>query len=166
MAEAPVLARQASAGTMQAPANPSMPPGRVRHLYKTMDKDCNGGLSLDELKKGFAKDLGSELAPHVLACIEALFEAHAEDPGDGTKVITTKQFSRFYCEVLFAHFDKDQSGTLELDEFQAALGFLVKPDADGTKCLPVVPYPPEFTKESGEVNLPKGWFWQFFKAMP
>ena len=47
-------------------------------------------------------------------------------------------FSRFYAEVLFKHFDVDNSGTLQLAEVEEALKHLVKPNADGTKTMPPV----------------------------
>ena len=54
--------------TPQTAANHGMPPGRVRHMFKTLDTDGNGTLSLEELKKGFAKDFKVDaLAPHVRA---------------------------------------------------------------------------------------------------
>ena len=60
------LTRQASIGELKKEANHSMPPGRVRALFKKLDKDGSGGLSLEELKTGFAKEFKAEaLAPHV-----------------------------------------------------------------------------------------------------
>lgn len=56
--------------TPQSTANHGMPPGRVRHMFKTLDTDGNGTLSLEELKKGFAKDFKVDaLAPHVRAAV-------------------------------------------------------------------------------------------------
>lgn len=56
--------------TPQTAANHGMPPGRVRHMFKTLDTDGNGTLSLEELKKGFAKDFKVDaLAPHVRAAV-------------------------------------------------------------------------------------------------
>ena len=52
--------------TPQTAANHGMPPGRVRHMFKTLDTDGNGTLSSEELKTGFAKEFKVDaLAPHV-----------------------------------------------------------------------------------------------------
>ena len=52
--------------TPQTAANHGMPPGRVRHMFKTLDTDGNGTLSSEELKAGFAKEFKVDaLAPHV-----------------------------------------------------------------------------------------------------
>ena len=60
----------AAEATPQTAANHGMPPGRVRHMFKTLDTDGNGTLSLEELKKGFAKDFKVDaLAPHVRAAV-------------------------------------------------------------------------------------------------
>ena len=90
--------------------------------------------------------------------MEEKYNLHAEEK-DGKKVLTAKVFGRYFCEVMFRHFDKDNSGTLELAEVQEALKFLVKPDADGNKVAPIIAFPPELTTESGEVHLPISWFW-------
>ena len=141
------------------PANTGMPPGRVRFAFKKLDADNSGGVDLDELKTGLAKEFGvDELAPHVIAAMEEKYNLHAEEK-DGKKVLTAKVFGRYFCEVMFRHFDKDNSGTLELAEVQEALKFLVKPDADGNKVAPIIAFPPELTTESGEVHLPISWFW-------
>lgn len=146
------------------PANTGMPPGRVRFAFKKLDADNSGGVDLDELKTGLAKEFGvDELAPHVIAAMEEKYNLHAEEK-DGKKVLTAKVFGRYFCEVMFRHFDKDNSGTLELAEVQEALKFLVKPDADGNKVAPIIAFPPELTTESGEVHLPISWFWPCVRA--
>ena len=62
------MAEVVAEATPQTAANHGMPPGRVRHMFKTLDTDGNGTLSLEELKKGFAKDFKVDaLAPHVRA---------------------------------------------------------------------------------------------------
>ena len=54
--------------TPQTAANHGMPPGRVRHVFKTLDTDGDGTLSIEELKTGFAKEFKVDaLAPHVRA---------------------------------------------------------------------------------------------------
>ena len=151
----------AEPGTLLKPADRTRPPGRVRHAFKQMDLNRSGGLTLEELKAGMAKELGvEELAPHVFQAMEYQFLAHADDREDGVKVLTAKVFSRYYCEVLFRHFDKNNNGVLELAEVHEALKFLVKPDADGNQLVPVVAFPPEFCDEDGEVKLPITWFWE------
>lgn len=55
--------------------------------------------------------------PHVKEAIETLFAAHASGEGN-QKGIKTGVFNRFYGEILFKHFDADNSGTLQADEAQ------------------------------------------------
>ena len=164
--EATAAMAAVSVAEAKSPANHSLPPGRVRHTFHKLDTDKNGSLSMDELKTGFAKEFKVDaLAPHVLAKIDEMFEKHATENSEGKKELPQKVFSRFYCEVLFRHFDKDNSNTLELEEVQNALKHMVKPNADGVQVMPIVAYPPEFTTESGEVHLPLTWFWATFSAM-
>ena len=108
---------------------------------------------------------GASLAPHVIAKLEEEFAKRATQEAGGGKALMPTVFSRFYCEMLFRHFDKDNNGTLELAEVSEALKYLVKPNADGVKVAPVVAYPPEFTTASGEVHLPIQWFWAHFSSM-
>ena len=164
--EATAAMAAVSVAEAKSPANHSLPPGRVRHTFHKLDTDKNGSLSMDELKTGFAKEFKVDaLAPHVLAKIDEMFEKHATENSEGKKELPQKVFSRFYCEVLFRHFDKDNSNTLELEEVQNALKHMVKRNADGVQVMPIVAYPPEFTTESGEVHLPLTWFWATFSAM-
>jgi len=149
-----------------------MPPGRVRAAWKKLDTDRDGFLTLDECLSGFASELGVEaLDPRVVQCIETMFEAHGAEKKDGflgmasTHVLSITSFSRFYAEVLFTHFDVNGNGTLQLAEVQEALCFLVKPNAQGERVMPSIAFPPEFTKPSGEVELPMSWFWATFTAM-
>ena len=173
----------AAMASVSLEAKRNEPPARVRHLFKTLDVDNSGTLSWEELETGFTKHFGVEkLAPHVLAKMKEAFDKVCcdSDPsltrktsslslaGAQVKVddhLTKKVFARFYAEVLFRHFDADNSDSLQLAEMQNALGHLVKPNADGTKTLPVLAYPPEFTDEKGEVHLPVKWFWATFMAM-
>ena len=155
----------AEPGTLLKPADRTRPPGRVRHAFKQMDVNRSGGLTLEELKAGMAKELGAdELAPHVFQAMEYEFLVHADDREDGVKVLTAKVFSRYYCEVLFRHFDKNNNGVLELAEVHEALKFLVKPDADGNQVMPVIVFPPEYCRLDGEVKLPISWFWECARA--
>jgi len=155
----------AAPASMAAPANRNMPPARVRYLFKKLDTDNSGGLSLDELRTGFCSDLKVDaLADHVTKRMEDMFEKHAVSKDGGEKALSAKVFARFYCDVLFRHFDKDNSGTLELAEVQEALKHMVKPNEDGVKVAPIVAFPDEFKKD-GEVHLPLQWFWMTFSAM-
>jgi len=157
-----------------SPANRNKPPGRVRALFRKLDKDDSGGLSLTELRIGFAQEFNCQLAPHVRKAIEVGFDKVATSDFRGSwanpgeilgKSVKPNCFARLYCEVLFRHFDKDNSGTLELAEASAALMYLVKPNADGVRAPPTIAYPPEYTDERGEVHLPVSWFWTIFQAM-
>ena len=144
------------------PANTKMPPGRVRHMFKKLDKDGSGGLTMEELLVGFAKEFNvTSLAPHVKAKMQEAFDRVASDDKQDGKSLKASHFGRFYAEVLFRHFDADNSGTLELAEVQKAMAFLTKPGQP----TPVVAYPPQYTQPSGEVHLPIGWFWSMFSAM-
>jgi len=132
-------------------ANHAKPPGRVRFMFHKLDTDKSGGLSIEELKTGFAADFKLDtLAPHVIEAIDTMFSAHAVAGEDGVKELKAGKFSRFYAEVLFHHFDADNSGTLELAEVQNALKHMVRKNADGEQVMPIIAYPPEFTTESGE----------------
>ena len=146
-------------------ANHKQPPGRVRAMFKRMDKDSSGGLTMDELLKGFEKELKSKLAPHVVQKMREAFDKVATDDAAGGKSLKVNHFSRYYCEVLFRHFDKNNDNVLQLAEVSEALKFMVKPNASGVQVAPIVAYPPEFTDASGEVALPIQWFWATFSAM-
>ena len=123
---------------VQTVANRSLPPGRVRHLFKKLDVDGSGGLSIKEVTEGFAKEFGVEqLASHVTTGMQSMIEQHGTVSGEG-KIITASKFSRFYAEVLFLHFDKDNSGTLELAEVQEALKQIAKPNDKGEKIPPII----------------------------
>ena len=66
MATAALAGLSVAEATPQTAANHGMPPGRVRHMFKTLDTDGNGTLSSEELKTGFAKEFKVDaLAPHV-----------------------------------------------------------------------------------------------------
>ena len=158
------MSLQAPEAKITAPADSNKPPGRVRAMFKKMDTDSSGALSIEEIKRGFTKEF-EVLKPHVEKKIDELFEAKASADDNGKKVLKGKVFSRFFAEVLFCHFDADSNGTLELAEFEKAIGFMVKPDKDGNKTLPSVAFPPEFVGESGKVHLPMQWFWVIFSGM-
>ena len=68
MAAAALAGLSVAEATPQTAANHGMPPGRVRHVFKTLDTDGDGTLSIEELKTGFAKEFKVDaLAPHVRA---------------------------------------------------------------------------------------------------
>mmetsp|Transcript_11757 Transcript_11757/g.28115 ORF Transcript_11757/g.28115 Transcript_11757/m.28115 type:complete len:140 (-) Transcript_11757:375-794(-) len=138
-----------------------MPPARVRHLFRTLDADGNGTLSLEELLSGFEKEFGN-LRPHAKDAVFALFEAHASDEGNG-KGLKIGKFNRFYAEILFKHFDADNNGTLQAEEAQEALKFLMKPAAGQPQAS--VAFPPTAYNEAGELQLPFSWFWTYYQAM-
>ena len=157
------MAEEATAAmaTLEVAPDHKLPPARVRALWKKLDPDGTGGVTLEALEAGFAKDFKvDKMGPTVLEAMKGNFEKHSVDGK-----LPRKVFSRFYCEVLFYHVDADKNGTLELAEFQNALKHMVKPNADGMQVMPIVAYPPEFTTESGEVHLPLTWFWATFSAM-
>ena len=152
--------------TLVTAANHKVPPARVRHMFKLLDKDSSGGLSWNEILNGFTKEFATDLSPSVVEKMKACFDTHATSDWLGRKSLSIKVFSRYYAEVLFLHFDRNDDGKLQLAEVEEALAFLVKADGkDGAKPPVVVAYPPEFTDEKGEVHLPIQWFWSFFSAM-
>ena len=154
------------AGELVSPANRSMPPGRVRALFKRLDADGDGRLTLAELKAGFEQEFGT-LSSRAQDAIPALFDARAEPDeaaSAGGKSLKIGVFSRFYAEILFLHFDANGDGALQLEEAQEALKFMVKP-VDGVKPALTVAFPPEAYTESGELALSKQWFWSIYQAM-
>lgn len=153
--------------TLVAPADRSRPPGRVRHMFKKLDANNDGFLSLDELLIGFEREfekIGGGLAPHAKDAISELFEEHAKTDDTHGKVLKIGQFARFYAVILFKHFDADNSGKLDLEEATAALKFLSKPSSDSSQLQ--VAFPPQAYDEAGGVKpLPFAWFWSTFRAM-
>ena len=87
-ADVSALAEGVAQVAVSKPANHAMPPGRVRHLFKVLDTDKSGGLDMDELLTGFAKELKvDELALHVKEAMEKAMEKVGEVDERGTKVI-------------------------------------------------------------------------------
>ena len=132
-------------------------------MFKTLDKDSSGGLTEAELLTGFAAEFKVEaLTDHVISTIKETFAKVATaDAADG-KSLKPGLFSRFYCEVIFNHFDTNQNGTLQVAEAQAALAYMNKA---GNEPL-YVAFPPQFSDAaSGELRLPIQWFWKLFSAM-
>lgn len=87
---------------------PNMPPGRVRALFKRLDKNGDRVLTLAELEDGFEKEFEEHLPAHAKEAIPVLFEKAAEPLSEkpDEKVLKIYVFSRFYAEVLFMYFDK------------------------------------------------------------
>ena len=140
-----------------------LPPGRVRHLFKKLDTNKDGRLTLDELQAGFVTEF-SDLSAAAQSAIPSLFEQRAENDPNAGKSLSASIFSRFYAQILFIHFDTNQDGVLQLDEAQEALKFLVK-SVDGVKPELSVAFPPEAYSDTGELRLPMSWFWSIFSSM-
>ena len=163
VADAPVAVAVA---TLVNSPNKKMPPGRVRAMFKKLDANADGSLTLDELTAGFEKEFDAKLTPHAKEAIPLIFDKLATpDENDVGKALKIGMFSQFYAAILFKSFDADNSGVLEIEEAREALKFLTKPDANGVQAAPIIAYPPEFTDASGEVHLPIQWFWATFSSM-
>ena len=130
-------------------------------MFKKMDTNQDGLLSLAELQAGFASEFG-DLSPAAKDAIPTLFEQRAKADDKGEKALKIGVFNRFYAQILFTHFDANGDGVLQLEEAQAALKWLTKPSADGNVA---VAFPPDAYTESGELALPFGWFWGVYSAM-
>ena len=144
------MAEEATAAmaTLEVAPNHKLPPARVRALWKKLDPDGAGGVTLEALEAGFAKDFKvDKMGPTVLEAMKGNFEKHSVDGK-----LPRKVFSRFYCEVLFYHVDADKNGTLELAEFQNALKHMVKPNEKGEQVMPIIAYPPDLKDDKGEVH--------------
>ena len=149
-----------------APAKANEPPARVRALFRKLDIDSDGRLTLDELKAGLTGDLGEDMPEHAKAAITELFEKHAKPDEKNGKSLKSGAFARFYADILFRRFDANNDGTLQLDEAQEALRFLKKKDSSGTRPAVSIAFPAEAVdKETGAVNLPFSWFWAAYLAM-
>jgi hypothetical protein len=181
MADAAAAPAMPVATIVRAPTFNQMPPARVRAMFKKLDTNADGLLSLEELLTGFEKEFAAEgLAPHAKDAITSLFEAHATpdmsaippplrvEPisrcivpclASGPKALRINVFSRFYAEILFRHFDTNNSGTLQADQAQRALTYLRKRTDGGAAPAVAVALP------AGEVNMPFSWFWAEYRQM-
>jgi len=120
-------------------------------------------LTLAELQAGFDKEFGAA-APHVKEAIPKMFDAHAShDEKLDKKVLKIGVFSRFYAELLFKHFDANDNGSLQRDEAERALKFLLKPKDGATPQVALAI--PASAEKGGEIHLPFAWFWDQFQAM-
>ncbi|TVU04808.1 hypothetical protein EJB05_47943, partial [Eragrostis curvula] len=95
-------------------------------MFRLMDKDHNGNLSLEELKEGL--HINGQPVPE--SEIKMLLEA-ADTDGNGTldcdEFVTVslhlkKMTNDEYLASAFKYFDKDGSGFIELDELREELG--------------------------------------------
>ena len=134
----------------------AQPPGRVRHTFKKWDTDANGGLTLEELQKGFESTFGAELTAHAKASIPILFDANAAGEPKELKI---GQFSRFFAEILFKQFDANNNKMLEVAEATAALKFLKKTSAEGGDTLNIA------LPADAEKGLPFGWFLSMYQSI-
>lgn len=136
------------------PIDKSKPPGRVRAMFKRLDKDANGTLTAEELKAGFEKEFGG-LTDAAKEFIPKAFEDMAvKDEKTGERGLTTGNFSQFYSLVLFKNFDKSNTSTLNPEEAAAALNFLRKP-VDGK-----VPEVAVATPVGADGGMTYNWFWR------
>jgi len=141
------------------PIDSTKPPGRVRAMFKRLDKDANGTLTAEELKVGFEKEFG-ELTDAAKEFIPKAFDDMAvKDEKTGERGLTTGNFSQFYSLVLFKNFDKSNTGTLLPDEMAAALNFLRKP-VDGK-----VPEVAVAVPVGADGGMPYAWFWKQYQSM-
>ena len=145
-------------------------PTRTKQFFHKLDANKDGKVTLDELQAGFEKEFKSGLMLHAKEAILTLFEEHAKaEEGAagffGAKALRAGSFNRFYAEILFKHFDANENGHLELAEAQEALKFLCRTKKDGAKPNLNVVYPNDAYTESGELRLPRSWFFQMYQAM-
>ena len=152
------------AGTLiSAPKNGV--PSRVKALFKKLDADGDGKLTLQELTNGFEREFKGKLAAHAKEAIPTLFEKHCKADASGVQHLGRQLFNRFYAEILFKTFDADNNGWLSLQEAQTALQYLRRKPQDGSKPEVSVAYPADAYTPEGELRLPKAWFLQVYKSM-
>eukprot|EP00271_Cylindrocystis_brebissonii_P017024 TRINITY_DN424_c0_g1_i4.p1 TRINITY_DN424_c0_g1~~TRINITY_DN424_c0_g1_i4.p1 ORF type:complete len:505 (+),score=136.56 TRINITY_DN424_c0_g1_i4:202-1716(+) len=96
----------------------------LKEMFKMMDTDNSGTITLEELKKGLAR-VGSTLKDQE---VKEMMEA-ADVDGNGAIdygefLAATMHLNRIEQEeslfLAFSHFDKDQSGFISIDELQQA----------------------------------------------
>ena len=105
----------------------------LRNIFKEIDENGDGTLSYDEIKKGFRKFYGENIAEAELddiikkidfdnnACIE--YEEFIRSTVNLDVLLTDGNL-----KMAFASFDKDDSGTLTHSEIKAALGLMDNED--------------------------------------
>ncbi|KAK1373924.1 Calcium-dependent protein kinase 17 [Heracleum sosnowskyi] len=95
---------------------------KLKQMFKSMDADNSGTITLEELKKGLAQQ-GTKLSEYEAT---QLIEA-ADADGDGTInydefISATMQMTREdHLHTAFIYFDKDDSGYITREELQQAL---------------------------------------------
>jgi hypothetical protein len=156
---------------VRAPSQNRMPE-RTRAFFTKLDRNKDNRVSLEELQAGFEREFKGSLREHAKQEIATLFEAHAQAEGgwgpmgSASKTLKPGSFNRFYAEVLFKHFDANNNGYLELAEAEEALRFLRPNKADGGGKDDVhVAFPTSAYTESGELRLPKAWFFALYQSM-
>ena len=145
-------------------------PQRTKAFFHRLDRDKDNCVTLDELQAGFESEFKDGLTAHAKEAIVTLFEAHAVEVAGGLfggtkRFLKPGSFNRFYAEILFRHFDANNNGTLDLEEAQAALRFLKKKPEGGEKPDVQVAFPSNAYTETGELRLPKSWFFGLYQSM-
>ncbi|XP_047330295.1 calcium-dependent protein kinase 17-like [Impatiens glandulifera] len=98
----------------------------LKQMFKGMDTDNSGTITLEELKKGLSQQEGTKLSEYE---VQQLMEA-ADADGNGTIdydefIAATMQINRMDREehlyTAFQYFDKDNSGYITIEELEQAL---------------------------------------------
>lgn len=136
-------------------------PEKVHALFAKLDTNHDGLLSREELISGLSSEF-PDLPAHCLEAIPALFDAHAITlAGTDMRCLDVQLFNSTYAAILYAKFDSNNDGWLQLEEAQAALSFL-KPQ--GLDTAHAIAFPPEAYTPQG-VQLNREWFWSIFQLM-
>ena len=163
----PVAPAEVLAEATPLPLRKSAAPARVKALWRRLDSDRDGRVTLAELCAGLEAEFGDGLPAHARAAIAEVGEALAiGDPGFGERYVDRHRFAQIYAEVLFRRFDAADAGVLTYDGAQGALKFLTRaPEGGGPK--PDVPFaaPPDAYDEFGELRMPIEWFGMLFRTM-
>ena len=90
--------------------------------------------------------------------LEEEFAKRATQEAGGGKALMPTVFSRFYCEVLFRHFDEDNSGTLDEVEGRAFLRIAGVAKADVSDSWASMLHSAD---KNGDVNISKDEFMSY-----
>ena len=154
-------ARPAPVSGRLLPSSASNVPARVHELFAKLDTDQDELLSRDELVSGLSIEF-PDLPAHCVEAIPALFEAHAiTSAGTEERCLDVQLFNSIYAAILYAKFDSNNDGWLQLEEAQAALSFL---QPQGPDAAQAIAFPPEAYTPQG-VQLNREWFWSVFQLM-